>query len=232
MIKVDLTDARRKRIEGAGFRLPVRRFLDLHPDSKFEAPTNLSAVFNARTNVTVGAYTLLNNPTLGACTIGRYCSFAPGVIVGSAEHPVDYFTTSTAGWQRNFMGWRKEGIHQPCRFNDRPETTIGHDVWIGQNAFIRAGVSIGTGAVVAAGAVVAKDVPPYAIVGGVPAKIIRYRFEENTIRRLLDTKWWQFSIYDFGVPVDNVQELLTWIEETSLDQYRPKWWTPQDFADA
>ncbi len=70
------------------------------------------------------------------------------------------------------------------------ETTIGNDVWIGYRAFIKAGVTVGDGAVIGAGAVVTKDVEPYSIVGGVPAKIIRYRFEENIRKQLLDLKWW------------------------------------------
>jgi serine acetyltransferase len=87
--------------------------------------------------------------------------------------------------------------------------TIGHDVWIGARVLVLGGVNIGIGAVVAAGAVVTKDVPPYAIVAGVPARIIRYRFNEDQIRTLLETRWWDMSIAElkaskdlFGRPYD------------------------------
>ena len=77
-------------------------------------------------------------------------------------------------------------------------TEIGNDVWIGDRTVIMSGVKIGDGAIVAAGAVVTKDVPPYAVVGGVPARVIKYRFDEATIRRLLDLQWWKYDIADFG----------------------------------
>ena len=74
--------------------------------------------------------------------------------------------------------------------------TLGHDVWIGQRAIVMPGVNIGTGAIVAAGSVVTQDIPPYAIVGGVPAKIIKYRFSDAVIERLLKTEWWRYHPKD------------------------------------
>ena len=78
------------------------------------------------------------------------------------------------------------------------QTTIGNDVWIGQGAFIKGGVTIGDGAIVAAHAVVVKDVPPYAVVGGVPARVIKYRFDEDAIKDLLEIKWWNYDLAAFG----------------------------------
>ena len=91
--------------------------------------------------------------------------------------------------------------------------TIGNDVWIGDNVIIKNGVTVGDGAVIGAGAIVTKDVPPYAIAAGVPAKIIRYRFDERTVRRLSETKWW--SLPDDVIktlPYDNMEESLTLLE--------------------
>src|SRR5262249_7054657 len=76
--------------------------------------------------------------------------------------------------------------------------TIGNDVWTGHNVNVTAGVNVGDGAVIAAGSVVTKDVPPYAIVGGVPATVIRYRFSEKTIERLLRVKWWELELSQLG----------------------------------
>lgn len=233
MLKISLDDVRRKAIENLGFRLPGRHTLELHEGSRFEAPTNLSAFFNASTSVKVGAFTLLNGPHLAKCEIGRYCSLAPGVIIGAANHPIDFLTTSTAGWQQNFLGWRNgiDGPHQPVHFADRPETVVGHDVWIGQNAFIRAGVRIGNGAVVAAGAVVVQDVPDFAIVGGVPAKLIRYRFDDETRARIRKLQWWRFCIYDFPITVDRVEALLNLLEAEQPEPFLPKIWSAQDFLE-
>ena len=86
---------------------------------------------------------------------------------------------------------KKHFAHLP--HEDCPKTIIGSDVWIGAHAQIKSGLTIGNGAVVAAGAVVTRDVPPYAIVGGVPAKVIRYRFDEKAIEALMSLKWWEWS---------------------------------------
>ena len=92
---------------------------------------------------------------------------------------------------------------------------IGHDVWIGYGAIIMDGVTIGTGAVVAAAAVVTKDVPPYAIVAGVPARIIRYRFDDDTIRRLLESRWWDFpeEFIATRLKFDDVKQCLDVLEQ-------------------
>lgn len=132
--------------------------------------------------------------------IGRYCSMAPDVriFVGTqGRHPTGTLSTYplrmavspdvVASATRPEMELR--AIVPPKSL----DTEIGHDVWIGSNAIILAGLKIGTGAVIGAGAVVTKDVPPYAIVGGVPADIIRFRFEDETIAALLASEWWRLE---------------------------------------
>ena len=88
---------------------------------------------------------------------------------------------------------------------------IGNDVWIGRNAIIMDGVEIGSGAVVASGAIVTKDVPPYAIVGGVPAKVIRYRFDEQTIERLIESRWWDYpdEFIENELKFDDIEQCLS-----------------------
>lgn len=128
-------------------------------------------------------------------TIGNYCSISRGVIViAHPGHvpPKNYsdFRVSTYPMARV----RKHGFlpsyHLPEKKNF---VKIGNDVWLGANAIILPGVTIGDGAIIGAGAVVTKDVPPYAIVAGVPAKVLRYRYTKEQIRKLLKIAWWNWD---------------------------------------
>ena len=113
--------------------------------------------------------------------IGNYCSIANDVKIGLMEHDLECVSTSWRIFEpkqgiSNHTGWIEPAI-------------IENDVWIGANAVVKQGVTIYTGAVVGAGAVVVKDVPPFAIVGGVPAKVIRYRFDDASIKEIMDSAW-------------------------------------------
>ena len=135
------------------------------------------------------------NSRIQNATIGNYCSIAPNVIIGPGRHLIDHFSTSPIFYSsKNAFGVSLS--RQKDNNQEFVRTTIGHDVWIGINAVILDGINVGTGAVVAAGAVVTKDVPAYAIVGGVPAKVIKYRFDEDTQRKLMNSKWFTQSPYD------------------------------------
>lgn len=123
--------------------------------------------------------------------IGKFVQIAHGVqfITSSANHQMDGFSTYPFAvfgepWASNYKAkWPNKG-----------DTKVGNDVWIGHEALIMPGVSIGDGAIIASRSVVTKDVPPYTIVGGNPAKIIRRRFDDNTIAQLLEIKWWDWPI--------------------------------------
>ena len=128
-------------------------------------------------------------------TIGRFTSIAAEVKNAQGVHPITfpYATTSPMFFslkKQSGITFAKEQLFDEMR----APITIGNDCWIGQRAFFVGGLTIGDGAVVLAGAVVTKDVPPYAIVGGVPAKVLKYRYDEKTIHFLLEKKWWNMSI--------------------------------------
>lgn len=133
-------------------------------------------------------------------SIGKHCSVAPNVEIGLPMHPSDAISSSSwfyfDAWNRCDIGRKNLNLRSP--FNDRffeknQKIIIGNDVWIGSGAKIMRGISIGDGAIIGAGAVVTKDVEPYTIVGGVPAKAIRKRFSNALIERLLKIKWWEYA---------------------------------------
>lgn len=144
-------------------------------------------------NTNVGQFSYLGrNGSVQNVGIGKYCSIANEVYIGLGAHPLGIFSTSPLFYRKNNpLG--VELVENDLKFEEYKKIEIGHDVWIGARAMILDGVTIGTGAVVAAGAVVTKDVPPYAVVGGVPAKVIKYRFKEERIEKLLTLKWWEWD---------------------------------------
>ncbi|MUH96726.1 antibiotic acetyltransferase [Aliivibrio fischeri] len=117
--------------------------------------------------------------------IGRYCSIGPGVKIGLGVHPIDLISTSPYIYN--------DTLFKEKRSEDFKLSIIGNDVWIGANVLIMGGVTIGNGAIIGAGAVITKDVPAYAVVVGVPGKIIKYRFEEDKINYLNNSEWWSNS---------------------------------------
>jgi len=139
-------------------------------------------------NILVGDYTFVGDFTFvdHCLSIGKFCSISREVNIGMANHPFDHISTNT------YFYAAKKGWLNSNSFDARGSgaVEIGHDVLISAKATVLMGVKIGHGAVIGAGAVVTKDIPPYAIAAGVPAKVIRYRFDEDTIRELLASEWW------------------------------------------
>lgn len=144
----------------------------------------------------IGSYTYLGRNSLAQhVTIGNYCSIAHDVIIGLGAHPLNMFSTSPLFYKvNNTMKVRL--VNSDSNFQEYKQIHIGNDVWIGARAIILDGVSVGNGAVIAAGAVVTKDVPPYTIVGGVPAKNIKLRYPEKVCTELSKTKWWENNAED------------------------------------
>lgn len=149
--------------------------------------------------------------------IGSFTSIANGVVLGGARHPMEWVSMSPvfyAGRDSVKTKFAKHKLAPPA------EVRVGHDVWIGRSAIVLAGVLVGDGSVIGAGSVVTKDVPPYAIVAGNPACLIRYRFDEDVIRKLEEIKWWSFPearLRTFGGVFNDVEGFLNAIQTQSFD---------------
>jgi acetyltransferase-like isoleucine patch superfamily enzyme len=121
--------------------------------------------------------------------IGRFCAIAPYTLVGLAEHPTRDYVALHPAFYRHVPDFGWDLVDTDARA-ELTRTRIGNDVWLGAGVCVRSGVTIGDGAVIGAGAVVISDVPPYAVYAGVPARLVRHRFDEATVARLLEIRWW------------------------------------------
>ena len=180
-------------------------------------------------NIIVGDYTIyndfVNDPTQfeknnvlyhypinqDRLIIGKFCSIACGAkfLFNSANHALN--SLSNYPFPIFFEEWQLDKGNITSAWDNKGDIIIGNDVWIGYEAVIMAGVHIGDGAVIAARAVVTKDVPPYTIVGGTPARKIRMRFEEETIAKLQQIQWWNW-------PVEKIRRSLPYIMEGTVDR--------------
>jgi phosphonate metabolism protein (transferase hexapeptide repeat family) len=143
---------------------------------------------------TIGDYSYAagSHGVIHYATVGKFCSFASHVIVNPGDHPMNRVSQHHFTYRRNKYTMGPDDAEVFDRRRSK-SCRIGHDVWIGNGAKIMAGVCIGTGAVIGAGSVVTKDVPPYQVVAGVPARPIRFRFSDAVIEKLLGSQWWHWS---------------------------------------
>ena len=150
-------------------------------------------------DVCIGDHSYVNkNSSIENCVIGKYCSISSGVYICPFEHDIDIITTHPIAYRFN------------CEKQKRKPVYIGNDVLISLNSIILEGVTIGNGAVIGAGAVVTRNVEPYEVVGGVPAKHIRYRTDKKSIELLEKMEWWNWP---YEKVVDKIEFLQTPIKE-------------------
>lgn len=184
---LDALNQRRLRKKFSGLLIGKRCFVS---DSSFGKTVNVSSDVTLL-STEVGDYTYIGpGCVMSNVKIGRYCSIAPQVYIGLGTHPSRKFVSTHPIFYLNrlSLGW---SIADRDYLSEFSPTDVGNDVWIGLRAAIRDGVTIGDGAIIGAGAVIVKDVPPYTIWGGVPARQIRERFSRVEIDFLLTFRWWE-----------------------------------------
>ena len=194
--------------------LVIKKGANVSVHSSFEGYNTIGT--NTFFDGSMGYGSYIGDNSRVSAKIGRYCSIASSVETTLGTHPTKAWVSTHPSF---FSLNNPSGLYysETQRFEEKTaQTGIGNDVWIGCRAVILGGVKIGDGAIVAAGAVVTKDVPDYAIVGGVPAKVIRYRFSQEEIKKLLKIKWWDFShdrIKSISEHFDDISEFLKNIDE-------------------
>jgi len=171
-------------------KISLLSFFDSKTSISLKASTNK---FCTMWNSSIDDYTYIGqNSSLNNVQIGKYCSISKNVNIGLAVHPIEFISTSPVFFSPHNAtgyGWIKNKL-----FDDSPKKVIiGNDVWIGINVSIMGGVTIGDGAIIGSHSLVTKNVEPYTIVGGVPAKKIRKRFNDEIISALIQYKWWNYS---------------------------------------
>lgn len=165
----------------------------------------------------LGAYTYCaGDVSIIYATVGKFCSIASHVRINPGNHPMHRVTQHHMTYRRRMFGLGEEDDAAFFQWRRDHHVTIGHDVWIGHAAVIMPGITIGNGAVIGSQAVVTKDVPPYTIVGGVPAKVIRERFPADVAERLQRIAWWDWPRDVLEARFDDLLDL-----ETFLERYDP-----------
>jgi acetyltransferase-like isoleucine patch superfamily enzyme len=199
---------------------------DLPADTVFEPPCSIKWM-RAEHSLRLGAFSYAVSGYYFGASIARYVSIGEQVQIGRGSHPVRWASTSPVFYQ-NYEALLNFSVPEAANYKtDAPyiaakTTTIGNDVYIGHGAFLVQGVTIGDGAVIGAGAVVTKDIPPFAIVAGNPARVKSMRFDDVTIERMQRVRWWDYAFWDLaGAPVADPKAFLDFLETRIADGIKP-----------
>jgi acetyltransferase-like isoleucine patch superfamily enzyme len=176
---------------------------------RYEAPICMGHKVTFMSQCSVGAFTYMNDANVfTTCSIGRFCSLGYDILIGPGQHKMGSLSThpfvdddaDVAGlrcfeeYRRIAGDWPERDEARHRRAERAHRTTIGNDVWIGSRVIIMSGLTIADGAVIGAGAIVTRDVEPYAVVVGAPARVVRKRFADDVIAALLQLRWWQYDL--------------------------------------
>lgn len=215
-----------------GDRFKDQDLIDFSEECEIEPYTGF---LGGATLCSMGAFSYTWSPLPPNMSVGRYCSIARGLSILGTRHPMERISTSSFTYDSSFIIFKGLVDAEASEFKVKPrprttrsdDITIGHDVWIGANVTLKSGITIGTGSVIAASSIVVKDVPPYSIVGGNPAKFIKQRFEVATINMLLSTEWWNYKFTDFSeMDIENpssfVVALKDAIKHKRIEKYVPE----------
>lgn len=185
----------------------------IHTTSKVEPGSSI-------VNTTFDRYSFCGyDCTIINCSVGAFCSIANNVSIGGSKHPIEWVSTSPVFRSRRDSVKKKFSEHD---YVNSIRTFIGNDVWIGENVLIKQGVRVGNGAIIGMGSIVTKDVGDYMIVAGSPAKLIKKRFDDILIQKLIEIQWWNFEdekLHEYAQYFTNPNEFIKAIE---LDQNRQK----------
>lgn len=215
-------------------RWSVGKKLELHKTTTIEEHVTFQHGFGL---CSAGSFCEILSPLPVNAQLGRFISIAGGGNLLGYRHPIEkpFMSSAALHITREYLhSYQKEIAKRGKSLSIKPTKTaqphrtgllIGHDVWIGERVTLRGGISIGNGAVVAADTVVTKDVPPYAVVGGNPGEIIKYRFEQGLINLLEHSQWWNYELYELHkLDISNVKKFAEEIikKKDELEIYKPK----------
>lgn len=177
-------------------------------------------------NTQIGKYSRVGvNCKLTNVTMGNFSVVAGDSLLGIGQHPTNYLTYHSIFYKKGNWGWHDDWIKYPEGFQELAPITIGNNVWVGRNVIVMGGVTIGDNSIVATGAVVTKDVPPFTIVGGVPAKVIKTLFTEEIRERLQHIQWWNLpdeeitkAIDLFHIPNPTLEDINRYFPEDKVNK--------------